>query len=74
MTRQNPHSMTEPMEEIMDSWDITKEHRVQDKSHRTYHDDRLLRQRDIMLPKQMDLSLNVFELLYGCHRLSLYRL
>ena len=63
MARQNPHSMTESVEEIMDSWNIAKEHCVQDKSYGAYHDNSLLRQRDIMLPKQMDLSLNVFELL-----------
>jgi hypothetical protein len=72
MTRQNSHGMSKSMEEIMYSWDIAKEHRVQDKSYCAYHDDSLLRQRDIMFPKQVYLSLNVFELLDGCHRLSLY--
>ena len=71
MTRQNAHSMTEPVEEIMDGWDIAKEHCVQDKSYCEYYDDSLLRQRDVMFPKQMDLSLNVLELLYGCHDLPL---
>jgi len=51
------------MEEIMDGWDIAKEHCVQDKSDGEYHNHRLLGQRDIMLPEQMDLPLNVFELL-----------
>ena len=60
------------MEEIMYSWDIAKEHCVQDKSYCAYHDDSLLRQRDIVFSKEMYLSLNVFELLDGCHRLSLY--
>ena len=69
MTRQNAHGMTEPMEEIMDGWDIAKEHCVQDKSYCEYYDDSLLRQRNIMFPKQMYLSLNVLELLYGCHGL-----
>ena len=63
MTRQNSHRMTESMEEIMDGWDIAKEHCVQDKSDGEYHNHRLLGQRDIMLPEQMDLPLNVFELL-----------
>ncbi len=72
MTRQNSHRMSKSMEEIMYSWDIAKEHRVQDKSDCAYHDNSLLRQRDIMFPKEMYLSLNVFELLDGCHRLSLY--
>ena len=60
------------MEEIVDGWDIAKEHRVQDKSYGAYYDDGLLRQRDIVFPKQMYLSLNVFELLDGGHRLSLH--
>ena len=67
MTRQNSHGMSKSMEEIMYGWDIAKEHRVQDKSYYTYHDESLLRQRDIMFPKQVSLSLNVFELLDGCH-------
>ena len=74
MTRQNSHGMSQSMEEIMYSWDIAKEHRVQDKSDCAYHDDSLLRQREIMFPKQMYLSLNVFELLDSGHRLSLYLL
>ena len=71
MTRQNSHRMAESVEEIMHGWDSTKEHRVQDKSDGEYHDHRLLGQRDIMFPKQMDLPLNVFELLYGGHALPL---
>ncbi len=55
------------MEEVMHGWDIAKEHRVQDKSDCEYHDHRLLGERDIMFPKQMDLPLHVFELLYGGH-------
>jgi len=72
MTRQNSHGMSQSMEEIMDGWDIAQEHRVQDKSYCAHHDDSLLRQRDIMFPKQVYLSLNVFELLDGGHRLFLY--
>jgi hypothetical protein len=59
------------MEEIMHSWDMGKEHRVQDKTYREYHNHSLLGQRDIMFPKQMDLPLNVLELLYGVHALPL---
>ena len=71
MTRQNSHRMTESMEEIMNGWGSTKEHRVQDKSDGEDHNHCLLGQRDIMFPKQMDLPLNVFELLYGGHALPL---
>ena len=63
MTRQNPHRMTESMEEIMDGWHIAKEQRVQDKSDGEYHNHRLLGKCDIMFPKQMHLPLNIFELL-----------
>ena len=72
MTRQNSHRMTESMEEIMNGWGSTKEHRVQDKSDGEDHNHCLLGQRDIMFPKQVYLSLNVFELLDGGHRLFLY--
>jgi len=43
--------MTESMEEIMDGWNIAKEHRVQDKSDGEYHNHRLLGKRDIMFTK-----------------------
>lgn len=55
----------------MHGWDMGKEHRVQDKTYREYHNHSLLGQRDIMLPKQMDLPLNVLELLDGVHALPL---
>jgi hypothetical protein len=74
VTGQNSHGMPQSMEEVMEGWDIAKEHCVQDKSYDAYHNDGLLRQRDIMFPKQMYLALNVFELLDGGHRLSLYLL
>ena len=55
----------------MHGWDMGKEHRVQDKTYGEYHDHCLLGQRDIMLPKQMDLPLHVLELLDGIHALPL---
>jgi hypothetical protein len=42
MTRQNSHGMPQSMEEIVDGWDIAKEHRVQDKGYCAYHNDSLL--------------------------------
>ena len=63
--------MTESMKEVMYGWDSAKENRIQDKTHGEDHDDRLFRERDIMFPKQVYLSLNVFELLYGGHGLPL---
>ena len=71
MTRQNSHRMTESMEEVMNSWDSAKEHRIQDKSDSEDHDHCLLGQRDIMFPKQVDLALNVLELLSAGHALPL---
>ena len=71
MTWQNSQSVTESMEEIMHGWDMGKKYRVQDKTYGEYHNHSLLGQRDIMLPKQMDLPLNVLELLYGVHALPL---
>lgn len=63
--------MTESMKEVMNGWDSTKKDRIQDKGHREDHNDGLFCERDVMFPKQVDLSLNVFKLLYGGHGLPL---
>jgi hypothetical protein len=71
MTRQDAHSMTESMKEVMNSWNSAKKDGVQDKSHSEDHDDSLFRERDVVPPKQVELTLNVFKLLYGGHGLPL---
>ena len=63
--------MTESMKEVMNRWNRAKENSVQNKSHSKDHDDSLFRERDVVLPKQVDLALNVFKLLYGGHSLPL---
>ena len=63
--------MTESMKEVVNGWDSTKKDGVQDKTHSEDHNDGLFGERNIMFPKQVELSLNVVKLLYGGHGLPL---
>ena len=63
--------MTESMKEVMNGWNSAEKDSVQDKTHGEDHDDRLFRECDVMFPKQVDLALNIFKLLYGGHGLPL---
>ena len=63
--------MTESMKEVMNGWSSAKKDSVQNKSYSKDHYDSLFCKRDVVPPKQVELTLNVFKLLYGGHGLPL---
>jgi hypothetical protein len=67
MAWNDPHCMTQSMEEIMHRRHIGKEHGIDDKRHGTHHYDGLLREGNMMLAEEGELFLDIPELLLRRH-------